>query len=56
MRPEDLERIWEPFYTTRTSGTDLGLAVSHRIIREHGGTVQVRSTVGEGTIRFPRGL
>jgi PAS domain S-box-containing protein len=59
MRPEELEKIWEPFYTTKTSGTGLGLAVSHRIIREHGGTVDVQSGVGVGTtftIRFPSAL
>jgi signal transduction histidine kinase len=56
VRPEELEKIWEPFYTTKSSGTGLGLAVSHRIIREHGGTVEVQSGVGVGitfTIRFP---
>ena len=56
MPPEDLKRIWEPFYTTKTSGTGLGLSVSHQIIREHGGTVDVQSAPGSGTrftIRFP---
>jgi signal transduction histidine kinase len=49
MTPEALARIWEPFYTTKTSGTGLGLAVTHRIIREHGGTVAVQSAPGRGT-------
>jgi two-component system NtrC family sensor kinase len=56
MPPEDLKRIWEPFYTTKTSGTGLGLSVSHRIIGEHGGTVEVQSEPGSGTrftIRLP---
>jgi PAS domain S-box-containing protein len=50
MRPEALARIWEPFYTTKTSGTGLGLSVAHRIIREHGGSVEVQSAVGCGTM------
>jgi PAS domain S-box-containing protein len=49
MTPEVLAKIWEPFYTTKTSGTGLGLAVTHRIIREHGGTVEVQSAPGSGT-------
>ena len=56
MPPERLERIWEPFYTTKTTGTGLGLSVSHRIIQEHHGAVDVISEVGRGTIftlRFP---
>jgi len=47
--PENLERIWEPFFTTRTHGTGLGLALARRIIEEHGGRIEVESTVGEGT-------
>ncbi len=56
IRSDDLEDIWKPFYTTKTSGTGLGLSVSHRIIREHGGLMDVRSEVGRGTtfvIRLP---
>jgi PAS domain S-box-containing protein len=49
MRPEQLEKVWEPFYTTKASGTGLGLSVTHRIIREHGGTVEVQSEPGAGT-------
>jgi signal transduction histidine kinase len=49
MSSEMLARIWEPFYTTKTSGTGLGLSVAHRIIREHGGAVEVQSAQGRGT-------
>jgi len=49
MPPEVLEKIWEPFYTTKSSGSGLGLSVSAKIIREHGGTVDVRSKPGFGT-------
>jgi PAS domain S-box-containing protein len=49
MAPEALTKIWEPFYTTKSSGTGLGLSVTQRIIREHDGAVDVQSTPDHGT-------
>ena len=43
------ERIFNPFYTTKEGGTGLGLALTHKIIEEHRGTIDVVSTPGVGT-------
>jgi signal transduction histidine kinase len=49
IKADDLPRIFEPFFTTRPDGTGLGLAICHKVVRAHGGELQVRSTVGEGS-------
>ena len=48
MSPEQVERLFEPFSST-TGGTGLGLSIVYQIIRDHGGTINVRSREGQGT-------
>jgi two-component system sensor histidine kinase PilS (NtrC family) len=57
MPPEVLERVFEPFFTTRARGSGLGLAITHAIAEAHGGKVSLESRPGAGTVvtlRFPR--
>jgi two-component system NtrC family sensor kinase len=53
---EDLDHIFEPFFSSKESGTGLGLAITHGIIQQHRGTIDVKSRPGQGTtftIRLP---
>ena len=47
--PEHLQRIFDPYFTTKPSGHGLGLATSYSILRKHGGHIEVASEVGTGT-------
>jgi len=48
--PKHLENIFNPFFTTKTEGVGLGLAIVSKIIDEHGGQITVESTLGEGSV------
>lgn len=46
---DSLEKIFTPFFTTKTKGTGLGLSICKRLIEQHGGTIEVSSQIGKGT-------
>jgi len=49
MPPEQVQRIFDAYYSTKKSGTGLGLAMARRIVEEHGGRITVSSEVGKGS-------
>jgi two-component system nitrogen regulation sensor histidine kinase GlnL len=49
IKESDLPHIFSPFFSTKNSGTGLGLATCYRIINEHGGLIRVESAAGKGT-------
>jgi two-component system, sporulation sensor kinase E len=55
--PEKLGAIYEPYHTTKAEGTGLGMMIVQRIMRDHGGEIEINSEQGRGTrliLRFPR--
>jgi signal transduction histidine kinase len=50
ISPEDVEHIFEPFYSKKTKGTGLGLSISQKIIHKHGGEIFVDSEPGKGAV------
>jgi signal transduction histidine kinase len=58
ISPEAQEKLFRPFFTTKTYGTGLGLVICRRIMEAHGGSISVSGTPGKGTevtLEFPKG-
>jgi signal transduction histidine kinase len=49
LTPEECERIFTPYYTSKKHGTGLGLAIVQSVVSDHGGRISVRSEPGKGT-------
>ncbi|MDA1183824.1 MAG: ATP-binding protein [Acidobacteria bacterium] len=50
IKPEDLEKIFDLYYSTKDDGTGIGLSMVYRIVQMHEGEVEVQSTLGRGTV------
>ena len=49
IAPEDISKVFEPYYSTKETGTGLGLAIVRKAVDDHHGTISVKSKIGEGT-------
>ncbi len=49
IRPENLEKVFTPFFTTKPTGTGLGMAIAYKVIKDHGGLFGIESSPGAGT-------
>jgi PAS domain S-box-containing protein len=49
IAPEEIGQLFEPYFTTKKAGTGLGLMIVQRVVREHGGTIEIESDKGRGT-------
>ncbi|GMK38915.1 hypothetical protein PCCS19_19690 [Paenibacillus sp. CCS19] len=49
IQEQDMKQIFNPFFTTKTDGTGLGLSICKKIVQDHGGDIEVRSSLGQGT-------
>ena len=49
IAPDEIVKIFDPFYTTKELGNGLGLLITYRILKDHGGSISVKSKPGEGT-------
>ena len=57
IAPENISKIFEPYFSTKETGTGLGLAIVHKVVEVHHGTITAESTPGEGTkftVKLPR--